>query len=284
MALMLLMAYSFYRFRLVDLLFGSGKLDIVVTYDRDDKNGEKFALRAIAPDGATGFEWTLVSGSGVLEEYATDEHRADVVPDAPGGVFVEVTAKKPLDDNPYLYKKGSRTLKGSHRFEIPERLVAPGQTPEMLPAPSTGNLTISVYADKNANGVLDEDQGEAWLEGFRVKVLNSEGRQVADTLGAKGPIRSPWPGRDLAPDRYTATVELESYHSQTVVRAVSAGQTALALVGLVPLPGKPVALFRAVPSHGCAPLEVRFTDESRDAITWSWEFGDGEGSKAYAVT
>ena len=41
---------------------------------------------------------------------------------------------------------------------------------------------------------------------------------------------------------------------------------------------EPVADFIASPISGVAPLQVRFTDRSSNAISWSWEFGDGQES------
>jgi len=40
----------------------------------------------------------------------------------------------------------------------------------------------------------------------------------------------------------------------------------------------PVAEFAAAPTSGPAPLAVQFTDQSSDAVSWSWDFGDGTGS------
>jgi|GEM_PF-2475529 len=37
----------------------------------------------------------------------------------------------------------------------------------------------------------------------------------------------------------------------------------------------PIANFYASPTNGCAPLTVNFTNQSSDATSWSWNFGDG---------
>jgi PKD repeat protein len=37
----------------------------------------------------------------------------------------------------------------------------------------------------------------------------------------------------------------------------------------------PVTHFSSTPTEGCAPFTVNFTDESLNAIDWSWNFGDG---------
>ncbi|MBN4049615.1 PKD domain-containing protein, partial [Bacteroidales bacterium AH-315-N07] len=43
---------------------------------------------------------------------------------------------------------------------------------------------------------------------------------------------------------------------------------------------KPQALFQAdITSADCPPLPVRFTDNSIDAVSWIWYFGDGQSSK-----
>lgn len=43
-------------------------------------------------------------------------------------------------------------------------------------------------------------------------------------------------------------------------------------------PPPPQAGFSADPTSGNAPLTVQFTDNSTDAATWSWDFGDGNSS------
>ena len=40
----------------------------------------------------------------------------------------------------------------------------------------------------------------------------------------------------------------------------------------------PIADFSAVPTSGDQPLDVDFTDESENAQTWTWDFGDGQTS------
>jgi PGF-pre-PGF domain-containing protein len=42
--------------------------------------------------------------------------------------------------------------------------------------------------------------------------------------------------------------------------------------------GLPVANFTAEPTEGNAPLRVVFTDRSKNAVTWQWDFGDGTHS------
>ena len=44
--------------------------------------------------------------------------------------------------------------------------------------------------------------------------------------------------------------------------------------------GPPLAVFAAVDSNGCNTLDASFTDESKNAETWSWDFGDGVGTSA----
>ncbi len=46
----------------------------------------------------------------------------------------------------------------------------------------------------------------------------------------------------------------------------------------------PEALFSAVPTGGCSPLDVAFTDNSNDAAQWNWNFGDGGTSSAQNPT
>ena len=43
-------------------------------------------------------------------------------------------------------------------------------------------------------------------------------------------------------------------------------------------PDEPHALFRFSPPVGVAPLRVEFSNASRNAEAFRWDFGDGEGS------
>ena len=45
-----------------------------------------------------------------------------------------------------------------------------------------------------------------------------------------------------------------------------------------PTPGAPEANFRSNVTQGYAPLSVQFTDLSKNAIGWTWKFGDGATS------
>ena len=45
-----------------------------------------------------------------------------------------------------------------------------------------------------------------------------------------------------------------------------------------PLPDLPTASFNAYPQSGSAPHSVQFHDYSKNAVTWSWDFGDGAAS------
>jgi cobaltochelatase CobN len=45
-----------------------------------------------------------------------------------------------------------------------------------------------------------------------------------------------------------------------------------------PVLSPPVAAFSADVTSGDAPLNVAFTDESTNATSWLWDFGDGENS------
>ncbi len=46
------------------------------------------------------------------------------------------------------------------------------------------------------------------------------------------------------------------------------------------IPNAPVANFTASPTTGVVPLTVNFSNQSSDASTYSWDFGDGQGSSA----
>jgi PKD repeat protein len=71
------------------------------------------------------------------------------------------------------------------------------------------------------------------------------------------------------PGTYTVTLSVESVDglSDTASRAIIVSEK-------IP----PVASFFASPATGTAPLTVAFTDASENAVTYSWDFGDGQTS------
>lgn len=65
-------------------------------------------------------------------------------------------------------------------------------------------------------------------------------------------------------------------------RLLETGDTRLLETGdlrlLEELPVFPVAQFSGTPVRGIFPLTVTFTDQSTDATSWAWDFGDGGSS------
>jgi len=71
----------------------------------------------------------------------------------------------------------------------------------------------------------------------------------------------------------TRTVDTSGNMNKTWVN-----QTAITEKESVPEIKLPVANFTANVTEGFAPLSVQFTDLSENAISWSWDFGDGNNS------
>ena len=78
---------------------------------------------------------------------------------------------------------------------------------------------------------------------------------------------------DIATNNVTATVDVGSFH-------IAFGKFigTLPVTDIVIEPVLPVANFSSNVSKGYAPLSVQFTDLSKNATKWNWNFGDGTNS------
>ena len=79
---------------------------------------------------------------------------------------------------------------------------------------------------------------------------------------------------DPNPDHVYAAGD-QSYTVSLSVTGPGGTATAYADVYIV---GPPVAVFAAEDSAGCNTLSAVFTDDSKNAETWEWDFGDGVGT------
>ena len=78
---------------------------------------------------------------------------------------------------------------------------------------------------------------------------------------------------DIATNKVTATVDVGSFH-------IAFGKFigTLPITDIVIEPVLPIADFSSNVSKGYAPLSVQFTDPSKNATRWNWNFGDGANS------
>ncbi|MBN1158043.1 MAG: PKD domain-containing protein [Bacteroidales bacterium] len=70
----------------------------------------------------------------------------------------------------------------------------------------------------------------------------------------------------LIPGYHTLAFTVEDHHG------CAAGDT------VILFNDTPVSAFTSTASPGCSPLQVSFTNQSQDAVTWLWNFGDGSTS------
>lgn len=76
------------------------------------------------------------------------------------------------------------------------------------------------------------------------------------------------------------TVSVINVNINKVIATVKVGECPVAFGQFIcTLPDYPVANFTCNVTEGCVPLTVLFTDKSKSATEWSWDFGDGSGSK-----
>ncbi len=90
-------------------------------------------------------------------------------------------------------------------------------------------------------------------------------------------------------DRWQGSMVSAMFGSGLISEGVGDGKSFCCTDYLFPLsplsPLAPVARFTATPVTGVAPLTVSFADTSRNGPTsWSWSFGDGEGSRTQHPT
>ncbi|RXA19997.1 PGF-pre-PGF domain-containing protein [Methanosarcina sp. MSH10X1] len=71
------------------------------------------------------------------------------------------------------------------------------------------------------------------------------------------------------------TVSVIDTATNRVKTTISVGEFPVAFGQFIKQPVLPFANFNSSVSEGYAPLSVRFTDLSKNAIEWSWIFGDG---------
>jgi serine protease AprX len=106
-----------------------------------------------------------------------------------------------------------------------------------------------------------------------------------DRAGRPSAVSGPTGGYSLvlATDTYTVTAQASGYFSQTISSvSVISGQITTQDFSLDPVP-PPTAAFTAN-SPICLDELLVVTNTSTNADTWSWEFGDGQGSTAWEPT
>jgi len=79
---------------------------------------------------------------------------------------------------------------------------------------------------------------------------------------------------------HTVTLALDGYHNTTKSVTVTAGETATLHVNLekIAVVDPPIAGFKTNMTSGVVQLTIAFIDTSKDAESWSWNFGDGATS------
>jgi PKD repeat protein len=129
--------------------------------------------------------------------------------------------------------------------------------------------TITVHPSPEASFEYAPDSGMAPLTVF---FTNTSAYAISPTwdfgdggAGAGDHISHTY----MDPGTYNALLAVDSPYGCTTVTAT--GQVEV-------LGSPPIADFEAIPTEGCAPLVVRFTDQSQgepSILTWTWDMGDG---------
>jgi len=158
--------------------------------------------------------------------------------------------------------------------------------------------TVSVI-DTATNTIIatvpvgDNPQGNAVSpEGKMVYVANYDSNTISiidavtDTLIASVPVEVNPIGVSFNPDENEAyvtnsgsnTVSVIDTATHRVKTTMSVGEFPAAFGQFIKQPVLPFANFNSNVSEGYAPLSVQFTDLSKNAMEWSWNFGDGNYS------
>jgi PGF-pre-PGF domain-containing protein len=159
---------------------------------------------------------------------------------------------------------------------------------------NTNDNTVSVI-DTATNTVIATVQvgsypcgAEVNPDGTKVYVVNAKDNTTSiidtatNTVIATVPVGNYPTGVSVTPDGKEAyvtngldgTVSIINTATNKVTAKVNVGSGPLAFGQFIEQPALPVANFNSNVISGYAPLSIQFTDLSKNAYEWSWDFGD----------
>ncbi|HMK48072.1 MAG TPA: PA14 domain-containing protein, partial [Methanocella sp.] len=147
----------------------------------------------------------------------------------------------------------------------------------------TAELGKAQYFSVDFSGLLKID-AEAdytfYLTSDDGSYLTVDGAQVIDNGGLHSPLMRQ-ATKHLTPGYHDIDVKMYQHAGQAVARleysSPSISRQFITQLYHVPA-DRPIASFTGTPRGAPVPLQVQFADNSLDALTWHWDFGDGSTS------